>query len=246
MKQKEAIRNILAVKVRNDWNFSDREGEAKLQPSEGLPGGDKGESTRWIERAEWLSECPTSEDEDDESDEDDEDEKPLEEAAEHAANKKKLRRQRKLNAELAYNEGLRCFTARRNAWTDAHIVKSTDETNANKEDSDKEDILDTYLPIAPPLLPPDTPMRRNITSRAHGTIYDKVISHSQTPFCPINLQTIVDSCVDGWKRDGEWPPKDSQPDASLSRPKAVEVHRERGAWKRSLQRVFGRAAPEIV
>jgi hypothetical protein len=50
-------------------------------------------------------------------------------------------------------------------------------------------------------------MRKGITDRAYTTIYDKVILQSQTPFCPINLAIITKSCVEGWKRDGEWPPK---------------------------------------
>ncbi|KFX90434.1 hypothetical protein O988_08196, partial [Pseudogymnoascus sp. VKM F-3808] len=160
--------------------------------------------------------------------------------------------------ELAYNEGLRCFTARRNAWTNARIVRrprcaAASPTSPNGEKppaaaDDEEAILDTLLPIAPPLLPPSTPMRRNITSRAHSTIYDKVVMQSQTPMCPINLQTVVSSCVDGWKRDGEWPPRGTEPEATLARRRNVEAAgaAQKGVWRRSLQKVFGRAGTEIV
>jgi hypothetical protein len=31
--------------------------------------------------------------------------------------------------------------------------------------------------------------------------------HSLTPSCPVNLSDVLRSCVVGWKRDGEWPPR---------------------------------------
>lgn len=294
LKQKEAIKNILAVKVRADWSFPDKVDESALQPSEAPPEGDL---TAWIERAEWLSEVSNSEDEDDaltktttvSTTESENPAKAKGKGAKSLTNpfrfdnpdsvgetlrktteRRKLRRQRKLNAELTYNEGLRCFVARRNAWTGARIVRKPRGTalslsaNGNKsgtpcekpcdqqkdqdhEEEDDETILDTLLPIAPPLLPPDTPMRRNITARAYSTIYDKVVLQSQTPFCPINLQTVVSSCVEGWKRDGEWPPKGTEPEASLARRRNAEAAAaQKGMWRRSLQRVFGRAGTDIL
>lgn len=53
-------------------------------------------------------------------------------------------------------------------------------------------------------------MRKGINERAYATIYDKVVLQSQTPFCPINLSVVTKSCVEGWKRDGEWPPKSGE------------------------------------
>ena len=152
--------------------------------------------------------------------------------------RKKMRRQKRFVGELKENEGLRCFTVRRNVWTGAKIVRrpvtsrpatartdgpeSTEggvagngdhqaseikgENGVNgKEENDQWDdvILNTYIPIPPPLLPPSTPMRKAITPRNHTTIYDKIILGGQTPLCPINLQTVISSCVEGWKRDGD-------------------------------------------
>lgn len=216
------------------------------------------------------------------------------EALKKRVERKKLRRQKRMNEELKVNEGLRCFTARRNVWTGAKVVKrakvegatscpssATKSANGSTEgklesastevngiessavdtslddfdnESDDDVVYDTLIPLAPPLLPPNTPMRKNITSKAYTTIYDKVILQSQTPFCPINLQTVISSCVEGWKRDGEWPPKETGPEPMLSRKKvAGEARRQkaegvgqigggqagRDSWRRSLQRVFG-------
>lgn len=285
LKQKEAVRNILASKIRTDWSFPDVVDDAQLEPSDALPPGDPAQPTTWIERGDWLSDLSDSSDSDgglaqtstnstsgsskkstikkkkinpfrfDTPD-------AVGEALRRSSDRRKLRRQRKLQEELEYNEGLRCFTARRNAWTNARIVRRprcaagtpasptspTGEKPPATITEGEEPILDTLLPIAPPLLPADTPMRRNITSRAHTTIYDKVVMQSQTPMCPINLQTVVSSCVDGWKRDGEWPPRGTEPEAAMARRKNAEAagHAQKGVWRRSLQKVFGRAGTEIV
>ncbi|OBT76148.1 hypothetical protein VF21_04827 [Pseudogymnoascus sp. 05NY08] len=277
LKQKEAVRAILASKIRNDWSFPDTISSTALEPSDALPEGDPADPTTWTERADWLSELSDSSDGDaglaqtstnstsgstktpktkkkkinpfrfDSPD-------GVGEALRRSADRRKLRRQRKLQEELAYNEGLRCFTARRNAWTNARIVRRprcpptspSDQPPATTSEEDDEPILDTLIPIGPPLLPPSTPMRRNITSRAHSTIYDKVVMQSQTPMCPINLQTVVSSCVDGWKRDGEWPPRGTEPEASVARRRGEAAQAQKGVWRRSLQKVFGRGGTEIV
>ncbi len=65
--------------------------------------------------------------------------------------------------------------------------------------------VQTLLPVPPPLLPPANPMRASITPTSYPSIYDKIVVHSMTPACPINLHDVIRSCVTGWKRDGEWP-----------------------------------------
>lgn len=67
--------------------------------------------------------------------------------------------------------------------------------------------IETLLPLAPPILPPANPMRASILPNAYASIYDRIVVHSMTPSCPINLADILRSCVVGWKRDGEWPPR---------------------------------------
>ena len=289
MKQKEAVKKILAAKVKSDWaeNWVNEfppvqkllrtVGEGEQEPK---LGGDGEIEEKWVERSEWLSELSSSEGEE---------ETPVSpplvrvptteerpsflrrlsssgkahadpfrfenpdsvgEVLKRKTERKKVRRQRRFVDELKENEGLRCFTARRNIWTGAKIVRrpitsrptskasasgsakvveelpkveeSTEEAaevaaepsngtatspEAVKEEQEKDEwddvILDTFIPIPPPLLPPSTPMRKNVTSRNYTTIYDKIILGGQTPLCPINLQTVVSSCVEGWKRDGE-------------------------------------------
>ncbi|KAF5022058.1 hypothetical protein F66182_5885 [Fusarium sp. NRRL 66182] len=67
--------------------------------------------------------------------------------------------------------------------------------------------VEVLLPLAPPLLPPNNPLRASITPSVYLSLYDKVIIHSLQPSCPINLSDMLRACVSGWKRDGEWPPR---------------------------------------
>ncbi|KAM0554692.1 hypothetical protein ACHAPJ_006761 [Fusarium lateritium] len=67
--------------------------------------------------------------------------------------------------------------------------------------------VEVLLPLAPPLLPPNNPLRASITPSVYLSLYDKVIIHSLQPSCPINLSDMLRASVTGWKRDGEWPPR---------------------------------------
>ena len=100
-------------------------------------------------------------------------------------------------------------------------------------------------------------MRKGINERAYATIYDKVVLQSQTPLCPINLSVVTKSCVEGWKRDGEWPPKPGEmeaviasvkktglgPDAGSGRPESKDGlgsgSKSKSVLRRSLQKVMG-------
>ncbi|KAH6688291.1 hypothetical protein F5X68DRAFT_78848 [Plectosphaerella plurivora] len=75
--------------------------------------------------------------------------------------------------------------------------------------------IQTVLPIPPPLLPPNNPMRASITPSVYISLYEKVILHNLTPSCPVNLSDMMRACVAGWKRDGEWPPRPSAPEPTL-------------------------------
>ncbi|KAM0287938.1 hypothetical protein ACHAQH_000003 [Verticillium albo-atrum] len=72
--------------------------------------------------------------------------------------------------------------------------------------------IETLLPLAPPLLPPNNPMRASITPAVYLSLYEKVILHTLTPSCPVNLSDMIRACVTGWKRDGEWPPRPAPAD----------------------------------
>lgn len=92
---------------------------------------------------------------------------------------------------------------------DTTAVTSSDgdsKEHPTKADSSQYPI-ETLLPIAPPLLPPANPMRASIIPASYPNLYDRIIVHSLTPSCPVNLADVLKSCVVGWKRDGEWPPR---------------------------------------
>lgn len=76
-------------------------------------------------------------------------------------------------------------------------------------------------------------MRASITPQIYPSLYDKVVVHSLQPSCPVNLSDMVASCVAGWKRDGEWPPR-----SAPAGPSVVAVRRRKsdaGQKKHQLQ-----------
>jgi hypothetical protein len=78
-------------------------------------------------------------------------------------------------------------------------------------------------------------MRASITPSLYSSLYDKVVVHSLQPSCPINLSDMVGSCVAGWKRDGEWPPRSSAavPAAAPTTPASGVVVVRRKKMKKS-------------
>ncbi|KAG6006010.1 hypothetical protein E4U21_007436 [Claviceps maximensis] len=76
--------------------------------------------------------------------------------------------------------------------------------------------VETMLPIGQPILPPSNPLRASISPTVYLGLYDKVILHNLQPACPVNLSDMLRSCVAGWKRDGEWPPRPSAPEPVIA------------------------------
>jgi hypothetical protein len=158
---------------------------------------------------------------------------------------RKWRRKKRLAEEMSWNDGVRCFTERRDAWSGARRIAQPSPTKAGRlsspqlqpdgshasddegsstaidqeaSDNDEEEWeADIEIPVAPPLIPPTNAMRSSISPSAYNTIYDKVILQQLTPSCPINLKDVTRSCVQGWKRDGEWPPQSSIPESLAGR-----------------------------
>ncbi|KAL9579161.1 MAG: hypothetical protein Q9212_005264, partial [Teloschistes hypoglaucus] len=90
---------------------------------------------------------------------------------------------------------------------------NSDDIQETASADPEEDATMTLIPLAPPLLSPsDHPLLPTITPASYPTLYSKVIVQSLAPSVPINLAHVVGSLVQGWKEDGEWPPKSSYAD----------------------------------
>lgn len=140
------------------------------------------------------------------------------------------KRRRMTQEERTWNEGLATYLDRRDAWVGARSTarQNSDTTLANNVTciSDTPATL-TYpsspsssssqsrsaspspslLPLPPPILPPENPIRASITPAAYSSIYSKVVTQGLTPTVPVNLSDMVRVLVQGWKENGEWPPK---------------------------------------
>ena len=68
--------------------------------------------------------------------------------------------------------------------------------------------LTVLVPLPPPLLPATNAVRASIVPATYASIYTKVCVQGATPSVPINLADLTRALVQGWKKDGEWPPKE--------------------------------------
>ncbi|KAI9044076.1 DUF4050 domain-containing protein [Aspergillus affinis] len=66
---------------------------------------------------------------------------------------------------------------------------------------------DPFIPVAPSLISTSNPIRAAITPIMYPSIYSKVVVQGLTPTVPINLADVTKAMVQGWKADGQWPPK---------------------------------------
>ncbi|EKG21726.1 hypothetical protein MPH_00946 [Macrophomina phaseolina MS6] len=195
---------------------------------------------------------------------------------EERAQRRKRRRRARLEEEMAWNEGVRCFVRRRDAWTGAASVRKYarrrsrasadmdveeveahravdrvlvetasvveevveekkkktkgDEDGAAPADKERQtekrinvDIPaseEPLVPLAPPLLPHNA-IRQSITPKAYPDIYGKIVVAGQTPKVPINLAHMTRALVQGWKDDGEWPPRPGPADPLMGRKKVA-------------------------
>ena len=163
---------------------------------------------------------------------------------------RRRKRKRRLKEEMEWNDGLRIYIERRDAWAGARtrprtptplpppsapVIDSpfqspylqsrppptnngTPSTVAPPPASPR-----TLVPVAPPILPPDHPIRATVQPATYPQIYSKIIIQGLAPTVPINLKDVVSSLVVGWKKDGEWPPKSEAEKAGLAHHAAVGV-----------------------
>jgi hypothetical protein len=103
----------------------------------------------------------------------------------------------------------------------------TSEAKVKTGDQEEEDIspfkpptnisslTNILIPISSPILPDTHPVRANILSRTDQELYEKLVRDSRTPAVPINLSHMMRVIVQGWKDEGNWPPRGTLPEASL-------------------------------
>jgi hypothetical protein len=66
---------------------------------------------------------------------------------------------------------------------------------------------DVLIPVAEPIMPSNHPVRKTLSNRSHSDLYEKLVRDSRTPAIPINLADMMQICVQGWRDEGNWPPK---------------------------------------
>lgn len=240
--QRRAIRKYLKGVVRNDWSFqwpiqpflSDMNSSVpETQESIGQESDDDSQE-EWREREDWLSSSSVIiDDGQDVSISSSITETPrcsenfFEDTERFEKDKKelylfKLRQKKLLEEEMSWNDGLRCFMARRDAWTCARVKKrqaftgtdnkltkySSGESDGEIVKSDGEFQIEETIevPVGLSLIPTENPIRKSIEPDAYDTIFFKLVMNSLTPACPINLKDLTQICVQGWKQIGEWPP----------------------------------------
>jgi hypothetical protein len=239
-KQKEAVARFLANNVRQDWTWEWPRLEASSSPdptpedlAQAIPTEEWRERDEWSENASEGAELDTipitrpdsgiAEESTYRFDSPD----SVGATIRRSQDDRKRRRRKRLEEEIAVNDGLRCFTERRDAWTGArhvshfltskHTALQTCTTSASlssEEDGsstaierdEESDWDDTQIPVAPPFIPPENAMRSSVTPSSYNMIFDKIVTNHMAPMCPINLKDITRSCVKGWQRDGTWEP----------------------------------------
>ena len=171
---------------------------------------------------------------------------------------RKCKRRRLLKQELGWNNGLRTWVDRRNAWCGAigqrpkRWRKKADNTQQNghgvsipvelpvpfsppsppsvspsspvdsgpeSEDDGPptklENSPEPLLPVYASFLPVDNMIRASIKPEMYPAIYSKVVLQSLTPTVPIPLPDMIGALVQGWKSEGNWPPKGAAPTTSI-------------------------------
>lgn len=148
---------------------------------------------------------------------------------------RKRKRKRRLMEEMKWNEGLRTYVERRDAWAGARTrprtppptFKSPFESPYSQARLSTNGTISTppsprtLVPVAPPILPPDHPIRATVQPATYPQIYSKIVIQGLAPTVPINLKNIISSLVVGWQKDGEWPPKSEAEKAGQAQAAAV-------------------------
>ena len=92
------------------------------------------------------------------------------------------------------------------------------------DDSDPVELV----PIAPRMLA-DNPIRANILPATYPSIYSKVVLQGLSPSVPINLSDMTRALVQGWKDEGQWPPKPTTTTTTTTADQDVVMFRKKNA-----------------
>jgi hypothetical protein len=87
------------------------------------------------------------------------------------------------------------------------LAESEDDGDDFEEEEEKNELDEPLIPIVPSLISKTNPIRASITHSMYPSIYSKVVVQGLTPTVPINLADATKAMVQGWKSDGQWPPK---------------------------------------
>ncbi|BCS26510.1 DUF4050 domain-containing protein [Aspergillus puulaauensis] len=89
----------------------------------------------------------------------------------------------------------------------AAIPAASPSTSSTSSSPSSDTFHDPLIPVVPSLISTSNPIRAAITPAMYPSIYSKVVIQGLTPTVPINLADMTNSMVQGWKADGQWPPK---------------------------------------
>ncbi|KAJ5549960.1 hypothetical protein N7535_002098 [Penicillium sp. DV-2018c] len=76
-----------------------------------------------------------------------------------------------------------------------------------EEENVEEELDEPLCPVAPPFISNENAVRATINPAIYPSIYTKVVVQGMTPTIPVNLAHLTKAMVQGWKADGQWPPK---------------------------------------
>jgi hypothetical protein len=96
---------------------------------------------------------------------------------------------------------------------DADSAIATDPSASQDNESEfssplnPETLTNVLIPLAAPIVPSSHPVRASILTRSDSELYEKIVRDNRTPAVPINLSQMMRVVVQGWKDEGNWPPR---------------------------------------
>jgi hypothetical protein len=118
----------------------------------------------------------------------------------------------------------------------AHLTTFPAVEDQTEEEKEEEELDEPLVPVAPAFISDENPVRATIMPSIYPSIYTKVVVQGLTPTMPVNLAHLTKAMVQGWKADGQWPPKPAVTSIVLAdtatRPKTPERAEETTTGRR--------------